>query len=249
MHRMRRLVVSLGLSLVATVVLAPKASAALLHPADDASIFPDLSGGYVSGTQHYTASTGQFWVENTPYALAFGQSGSQQYDIGATAGGVRRQTIIAQLDNTGKLDPSGTSLYEVDGSTTIGGKTYSGVLLQGTVTGIGSQDTSAIAKNTAMYDMNVKITGGLLAQSFGNDTYVRLTAERWSTFSGDFTHDFSGGKVASNIRGFFQSPPLPAQGPPVPEPTTLVVLIAAGGAGLYFRHRRRITRDELEAAA
>ena len=243
MHRMRRLVVSLGLSIVATVALAPKASAALLHPADDASIFPDLSAGYVSGTQHYTASTGQFVVVDTPYAMAFGQQGSQQFDIGATADGTRRQTIIAQLDNTGKLDPTGSNLYEVDGSVTMAGKTYSGILLQGTITGFGSQNTSATAANTAMYDMNVKITGGLLAQSFGTDTYVRLTAERWSTFTGDFTHDFSGGKVASNIRGFYQVPPAP-----VPEPTTLVVLIAAGGAGLFFRHRRRISRDELEAA-
>lgn len=243
MHRMHRLIVSIGLSLVATALIAPKASAALLHP-DDKSLYPDLSGGFVSGTQHYTAATGQFWVENTPYAAAFGMSSSQQYDIGAASNGTRRQTIIAQLDKTGKLDPSGSNLYEVYGSTTIDGVKYDGLLLKGSLTAFGSLDTNSIAKNTAMYDFDIKITDGLLKQSFGADTYVRLAAERWSTFDGDFSKDFSGGKVASNIRGFFPVPPAP-----VPEPTTLVVLIAAGGAGLFFRHRRRIGRDELEAAA
>jgi hypothetical protein len=247
MHRMHRLAVTLGLALVATTVFAPKASAALLHPSDT-SQFPDLSSGYVSGTVHYTAGTGQLMVQNTPYAIAFGPTASASADISATANGLRSQTIVASLNSDGTLNTAGTNQYDLFGTVTLNGKTYSGELLQGTPTAFGSLNTAAAGNGgiagTAMYDMDIKITGGLLQSLFGTDTYIRLAAERWSTFNGSFSQDFSGGKVSSNIRGF--NPPSPA---PVPEPTTLVVLIAAGGAGLLVRHRRRIRRDDLETAA
>jgi hypothetical protein len=246
MHRMRRLFVSMGLALAVIAALAPRAGAALLH-ATDTSQFPDLSGGYVSGTLQYTASTGVLSIQNTPYALALGTSPSSQYDVSATPQNQRTQTIVAQLNPDGSLNPNGTNLYSLYGSVNINGQTYSGLLLKGTPTGFGSLDLGGVSPTSlpgvAMYDMTVKITDGLLKQVFGTDTYIRLEAERGSTFNGSFTQDFSGYKIASNERGYFNVPPAP-----VPEPTTLVVFIACSGAGLLFRHRRRIAREELESA-
>ncbi len=248
MHRMHRLAVTLGLALVATTVFAPKASAALLHPTDT-SQFPDLSSGYVSGTLHYiaptgTATSGLLTVSNTPYALALGTTAATQFDVTGT----RSQSIVAQINSDGSLNNASQNSYDLFGTVTVNGQTYSGELLKGTPTAFGSLNTAAAGNGglagTSMFDMDVKITGGLLQSLFGTDTYIRLAAERWSTFNGNFAQDFSGGKVTSNIRGF--NPPSPA---PVPEPTTLVVLIAAGGAGLLVRHRRRIRRDDLETAA
>ena len=60
----------------------------------------------------------------------------------------------------------------------------------------------------SMFDFDVSVTGGLLKNSFGSEAYIRLAAERWSTFNGSFTQDFSAGKIASNIRGYF---PMSAQ--------------------------------------
>ena len=52
------------------------------------------------------------------------------------------------------------------------------------------------------------LPGGLLANAFGSEAYVRLTAERWSTFNGSFTQDFSAGKImANNIRGYYLTAP------------------------------------------
>jgi hypothetical protein len=246
MHRMHRLIVTLGIAIVATTVFAAKAPAALLHP-NDSSAFPDLSSGFVSGTIHYTANGGSLVVANTPYALATGPAANQSTDISANSSGQRLQTIVANINSDGSL-ASGNNVYDLQGAVTINGQTYNGNLLHGNVVGFGSLNTAAPGNGglvgTSAFDFDVKITGGLLASLFGTDTYVRLNAERWSTFNGSFTSDFSAGKVATNIRGF-----LPPANVPVPEPTTLVVLIAAGGAGLLVRHRRRIRRDDLETVA
>ncbi len=250
MHRMHRLAASLGLALATTALFAPQASAALLH-ATDTSQFPDLSSGYVSGTLNYThpsgsATSGALVISNTPYALALGSTPDRQFDVA----GARNQLIVAQINTDGTLNSSSQNTYDLTGTVTVDGKTYSGELLKGTPMAFGSMNTAAAGNGglpgTAMYDLDVKVTGGLLKDLFGTDTYIRLAAERWSTFNGSFTQDFSGGKVSSNIRGF--SPPI-ASYAPVPEPTTLVVLIAAGGAGLFVRHRRKIRRDDLEVAS
>lgn len=242
MERMRRLVFAVSLALAAS---APAARAALLHPTDT-SAFPDLSAGYVSGTLQYSAASGELSIQNTPYALALGTSNSAQFDVIADAASQRSQTIDVALNPDGTVKQSAGNSYNLYGQVTIDGKTYSGLLLSGTPTAMGSLNLAAAPTNVAgasMFDFDVNVTGGLLANAFGSEAYVRLTAERWSTFNGSFTQDFSAGKVASNIRGYFLSPPVP-----IPEPTTLVVLIACGGVGLLARARRRISRQELEAA-
>jgi hypothetical protein len=241
MERMHRLALALGTAFAA-LALAPTSRAALLHPTDT-SQFPDLSAGYVSGTMQYTASTGQFAIQNTPYALAMGTSNSAQFDVIADAAGQRTQTIDVTLNPDGTVKQSASNTYDLYGQVTLDGKTYSGLLLAGTPTAMGSLNLAAAptsVQGASMFDFDVSITGGLLANVFGSEAYVRLTAERWSTFNGSFSQDFAGGKVASNIRGYFLTPPVP-----IPEPTTLVVLIACGGAGL-LRRLRRIAREELE---
>jgi hypothetical protein len=193
----------------------------------------------------YSAATGNFAIQNTPYALAMGTSNSAQYDVVADPAGQRTQTLDVTLNPDGTVKQGASNTYDLYGQVTLDGKTYSGLLLSGTPTAMGSLNLAAAPTNiqgASMFDFDVSVTGGLLASVFGSEAYVRLTAERWSTFNGSFSQDFAGGKVASNIRGYFDSPNMP-----IPEPTTLVVLIACGGAGL-LRRVRRIAREELEAA-
>jgi hypothetical protein len=242
MERMHRLALVVGITFAFS---ASSSRAALLHP-DDTSQFPDLSAGFVSGTLQYTASTGQLAIQNTPFALAMGTSSSQQFDVGTDAAGQRSQSINVTLNSDGTVNQAATNTYDVYGQVTLGGTTYNGLLLSGTPTAMGSLNLAAAPTNVAgeaMFDFDVNVTGGLLANVFGSEAYVRLTAERWSTFNGSFTQDFSAGKIDSNIRGYLLSPPTP-----IPEPTTLVVLIACGGAGL-LRRVRRIAREDLEAPA
>ncbi len=243
MERMHRLALALGTTFAALALSAPASRAALLHPTDT-SQFPDLSAGYVSGTMSYSAATGNFAVQNTPYALAMGTSSSAQYDVVADPAGERTQMVNVTLNPDGTVNQAAKNSYDLYGQVTLNGKTYSGLLLEGTPTAMGSLNLAAAPtsiQGASMFDLDVSITGGLLANVFGSEAYLRLTAERWSTFNGSFSQDFAGGKVASNIRGYFPTPPVP-----IPEPTTLVVLIACGGAGL-LRRLRRIAREELEA--
>ena len=243
MDRKHRLALALGTALAALAFSAPDSRAALLHPTDT-SQFPDLSAGFVSGTLQYAANTGQLSIQNTPYALATGTTSSTQFDVVADPAGERSQTINVTLNPDGTVNQSASNTYDLYGQVTLDGKTYSGLLLSGTPTAMGSLNLAAAPTNvagSAMFDFDVSVTGGLLAKSFGSEAYIRLSAERWSTFNGSFTQDFSAGKVASNIRGYFLTPPVP-----IPEPSTLVVLMAAGGAGLLIRRRRRISREELE---
>jgi hypothetical protein len=245
MDRTRRLALGLGLALAA-LASAPPSRAALLHPTDT-SQFPDLSAGFVSGTLQYAADTGQLAIQNTPYVLATGTSAAAQFPVVADAAGQQSQTLDVTLNPDGTVKQSASNTYDLYGQVTLDGKTYSGLLLSGTPTAMGSLNLAAAPTNvagSAMFDFDVSVTGGLLASAFGSEAYIRLTAERWSTFNGSFTQDFSAGKVASNIRGYFLTPPVP-----IPEPSTLVVLMTCGGAGLLIRLRRRISRDELEAPA
>lgn len=249
MQRMRHFIAHacLTTTLVLLGLHGSTAKAALIHP-DDKTNFPDLSGGYVSGTANYSAATGAFQVQNVPFALALGAGPSDSYDVQSTDNGLRSEILSVLLDSNGQLVPGSSSDFTLMGKVTIGSQTFSGILLKGSVhAGIGSLDLSQNPTNiagAAMFDLDIKIdkAQSLLGQAFsGGYAYLRLAVEKGSTFDGGFTKDFSGYKVSSNIRAYEGLPPAP-----VPEPTTLVVLVAAG-AGLMFRHRRRITRCELEA--
>lgn len=259
MHRMRHVVVLSGLVLAALIALSGRASADLIE-SNPAQTYPDLFGGNTNGRLTYTydpaAGTGKFTSVNLPTYIATapttadGQPG--ELSVVPTLDGIRRQVINLTVDQKGKLVTSANNTYELYGTVVVpsestnpntvgtesaaavGSQTFSGLLLKGTPTAFGSMAIPGSGLST--FDMKMNITGGELAKLFGSDAYVEITPKVGSTFTGSFAGNFEGSKVTSNTRGSFAPPPPPL---PVPEPTTLVMVLA-GGAGMVFRHRRRL---------
>lgn len=245
MHRMHRfaLLASVFVTFAAT---GPAASADLLRPKDDRQ-FPDLTA-FANGYQTYTydASTGRgvFQLSNVPFLLTQGKNGDGTFDeanVGKTDAGIQSQTVTAVLDSQGHLVDSPLNTFQVYGKVVLGGQTYSGLLLQGTPTAFGSQTLKPAVDGEDLFDMNLQITGGAMADLYGKNAYMRVTAEANSTFNGVFTSAFSSEKVLTNAHSIASLLPQPA-----PEPATLYVLLAAG-AGLLYRGRRRINARDLAA--
>jgi hypothetical protein len=120
----------------------------------------------------------------------------------------------------------------------IGDRTYQGILLEGKPTAFGAEakeSSSRRSKGPEVFDLNMEITGGELAQAFGEEAYLRIVPQVGSTFNGQFTTDFSSEKPLSNLRASRKG--LPAT---VPEPTTLVTLLTFGAGVLAYRIRRRL---------
>ena len=251
MHRMRRFFVSAGLAALVLATTGTLATAGLLRP-DAGQAYPDIIGASaVEGSQSYTydasAQKGLFSVTNLPLHIWGGTDGTTGYDISPDTNGQRFATVTAALDSTGKLianDPSNS--YQIWGSVTAKGVNYTGLLLQGTPTAFGSQNLSSLdssLKGKALYDMDLKVTGGALKDFFGKDAYLYVSAETGSTFMGDFTKNFSATKVTTNTRGYNSPKPFP-----IPEPTTFLVLVTAGTGLLFSKHRRRrVTAADLGA--
>src|SRR5205823_2440984 len=128
--------------------------------------------------------------------------------------------------------------FEIRGTVVIGDQAYQGLLLEGRPTAFGAeaQDASA-AKNPDVFDLNMKITGGELAEAFGSEAYLRIIPQAKSTFNGEFTSDFSGDRPLTNLRAMNRRLPTT-----VPEPTTLITLLTCGAGLLACRLRRRFTR-------
>jgi hypothetical protein len=241
MHRMRHFVLLTGWILASSTFFAGPAAAVLIRPAAEPS-FADFAGD-INGRINYTfdsaSQRGLFNLTNTPYLIAGGPTSAQEFIIQPNPDGVRRQVLTIALDVNGEIladDPANN--YEVWGTIHAGDQTFTGLLLQGTPTDFGYQDLDAVGIPTSdVFDATLQITGGALQQYFGSDTYIRITPELESTFhdigSGTFTQDFSGVKATTNTRTY--NAPFPF---PIPEPTT-VVLLLAGGAGLIRRHHRR----------
>jgi hypothetical protein len=236
MHRMRRLAVWAGLALGSLSAVNVTASAALIMP-DAGRAYPDIAAD-INGTVNYTynasTQTGNFQLTNTPYLIAGGNSAQSEFAINPNSDGIRQQIVNLNLDKNGNLITGASNTYALYGTVTAGGQTFSGLLLQGTPTSFGSQDLGAIGiQGSDVFDMNIDITGGALASYFGASAYMRLTPELQSTFTGAFDTNFSATKATSNTRSYNSPHPFP-----IPEPTTLLVLVA-GGAGLLVRRHRR----------
>jgi hypothetical protein len=237
MHRMRRLAVWAGLALGSLSAVNMTASASLIKP-DAGRAYPDIAAD-INGTVNYTynpsTQTGNFQVTNTPYLIAGGNSHSSEFAINPNSDGIRQQIVNLNLDKNGNLIAGSSNTYALYGTVTAGGQTFSGLLLEGTPTSFGSQDLSAVGiEGSDVFDMNINITGGSLAGYFGSTAYMRLTPELQSTFTGSFASNFSATKATSNTRSYNSPHPFP-----IPEPTTLLVLVAGGAGLLVRRHRRR----------
>jgi hypothetical protein len=246
MHRMHRLGLTVGLIALFHHGFGASSSAALLRP-NDPREYPDITAfanGYQSYSYNPTTQTGVFQLSNVPFLLTSGTTSSGGFvesNVTATANNLQSQTLTAVLDANGNLVNSASNSFQVYGTVSINGQTYTGLLLTGTPTAFGSQTLKPAVGNEDLFDMTLKITGGTLASLYGPEAYIRVTAEANSSFNGIFTTDFSSEKVLTNTHSVSTLLPSPS-----PEPATLVVFLACG-AGLLFRSRRRIAASELKA--
>jgi hypothetical protein len=237
MHRMRRLVVLAGLALVSSPLLAGSASAALIRPSAGRA-YPDIAAdinGVVSYTWSSSTGTGQFHVNNTPYLIAGGPTSASEFGVAPNGDGIRQQVINLVTDGNGNLLTNATNSYALYGTIVADGQTYQGLLLSGTPTAFGYQDLDSVGiQGSDVFDLEIDVTGGALADYFGSSAYIRVTPELLSTFTGRFDADFSAAKATSNTRSYNSPQPFP-----VPEPAAVVVLLA-GGLGWVHRHRRKL---------
>ena len=203
--------------------------------------FPDIAGDIV-GSQTYTydptTQTGTFALVNAPHLISLGPSVQDLVQMRPDRDGTLTQSLRMKLDRQGRLVESPANRFEVRGTVVIGDQTYQGLLLEGkpTAFGAGTQDASA-AKNSDVFDLNMKITGGELAHAFGSEAYLRIIPQANSTFTGEFTSDFSGERPLTNLRALNRRLPTA-----VPEPTTLITLLTCGAGLLACRLRRRLAR-------
>ena len=245
MHRMHRFAL-LASVFVAVAATGPAASADLLRPKDTTQ-YPELAS-FANGYQTYkydpTTQLGVFQLSNVPFLVTQGQNSDGSFNeanVGRTDSGIQTQTVTAVLDSQGNLVDSPLNTFQVYGKVVLDGQTYSGLLLQGTPTAFGSQTLKPAVDGEDLFDMKLQITGGSMADLYGKNAYMRVTAEANSTFNGVFTGAFSSEKVLTNTHSITSLMPQPA-----PEPATLYVLLACG-AGILYRGRRRINARDLAA--
>jgi hypothetical protein len=241
MHRMRHPIALAFLASTLAAALTSRARAELIRPSAD-RVYPDIAAD-INGVQDYdydpNTRTGLFQVTNTPFLLTMGSSLSDEVNVQPNSDGVRRQTVQLKLDANGNLIDAPENSYRLYGTVVVGGEKFDGLLREGTPRSFGAKAArDAGIDQASVYDLDVKITGGYLAERFGPDAYMRISPEVANTFDGSFSKSFAGVKAQSNTRAYH------APASPVPEPTPLVLLLACG-AGLVYRRRRRVRREDL----
>jgi len=232
---MHRVIVLTGLAAFALSVAGPAARADLLHPSTEPQKYPDIIanlGKGVSYTYDSTSQQGIFHLKNTAYVLVTGTNSNDEWDINPSADGSRYQVLNVTLDKNGNYVNDPGNLYQVYGSVTANGQTFSGLLLQGKPIDFATSNVGGVTQ----FQADLKLDGsGALSSFFGPDSYIHLVAETGNGFTGSWQQDFTISKVSSNTHGPHETP----QPFPVPEPTALV-LLAATGLGLAYRQRKRL---------
>jgi hypothetical protein len=243
MQRMRSVIIH-GFLLFTVVLagMAPPARADLIR-ARSSRAFPDIAGDIV-GSQTYTydptTQTGTFAVTNAPHLISWGPTAGQMEQVLPDRDGTLSQSLHMKLDHQGKLVDDPNNRFEVRGTVVIGDRTYQGLLLEGkpTAFGAGEQQFPVSPKAPNVFDLNMEITGGQLALQFGKSAYLRIVPQANSTFSGQFTEDFSGDRPLTNLRAAARG--LPTS---IPEPSTLITIVTFGAAAVACKlrrsHRRR----------
>jgi hypothetical protein len=194
--------------------------------------YPDIAGDIV-GSQTYTfdpaSKTGTFQVVNAPQFIALGPNGGDVVNVTPNPDGTLSQKVQLTLDQNGRLVENANNQFQLYGTVVIGDQVYRGLLLEGKPTAFGAQAQNGTLLTSAnVFDLNMKITGGQLAQAFGSEAYFRVIPQSNSTFQGNFESNFSGDKPLTNLRALQGH--LPAA---IPEPSALVLLLTAG-AGLWL---------------
>ncbi len=239
MHRMRSLIATAGVTLACVLVFVSPAPAELIRP-KTVRAYPDIAAD-INGVQTYTydpvTETGTFQVTNTPYLLAVDPSKAGELQIEPNDDGTRRQVVSLMLDRNGHLVEDPENSYALYGTVVLAGQTFSGLLLEGKPTAfgarvLGSDTGSEDHSGKDVFDLNMKITGGVLADRFGPDLYMKIVP-RANTFDGQFTRDFSGRAARSNTRAYQSSKN-------VPEPSSLLILLACGAGLALWRGRLRV---------
>jgi hypothetical protein len=234
MQRMRSVFVKLCLGSVIVSLTASwcPTRGDLIRPRT-ARTYPDIAGDIV-GTQTYTfdptSRTGTFQVVNSPQFIALGPKGNDILSVTPNQDGTLTQTLQLKLDQNGKLVENPDNRFQLYGTVVIGNHVYRGLLLEGTPTAFGAQMLKSPSfSGEDVFDLNMKITGGKLADAFGSEAYFRVVPQSNSTFQGSFATSFSGARPLTNLRALQGR--LPAA---IPEPSPLAILLAAG-AGIIAR--------------
>jgi hypothetical protein len=238
MQRMRS-VIKHGMFLIAILVVGASLPArADLIRARSSRSFPDIAGDIV-GSQTYTydpmTHTGTFAVTNAPHLISWGPTVGQMEQVLPDSDGTLSQSLHMKLDHQGKLVDDPNNRFEVRGTVVIGDRTYQGLLLEGKPTAFGAGEQHQTAAN--VFDLNMEITGGQLALQFGKSAYLRIVPQANSTFSGQFTEDFSGDRPLTNLRAAARG--LPTS---IPEPSALITIVSFSAAALACKLRQSYRR-------
>lgn len=235
MQRLRRFIALTGLAALTCAFGGSTARADLLHSSTEPQKYPDIIanlGKGVSYTYDPSVQQGVFHLKNTAYVLVTGTGSGDEVDIEPTADGSRYQVLNVTLDKNGNYVNDPGNQYQLYGSVSKDGQTYSGLLLSGTPIDFASSNANGVTQ----FQSDLKLDGkGALASFYGPNSYIHLVAETGNNFTGGWQQDFTISKVSSNTHGSSVTP----QPFPVPEPTTMVI-VAAGGMGMLYRNRKRL---------
>jgi hypothetical protein len=242
MQRMRTAVCSIFLaSLLVFAAASLTPARGDLIRSNPARSFPGIAGDIV-GQQTYRfdpdTQIGTFALQNAPHLVALGPTAKDLFRMLPDLDGTLTQSLQMKLDRNGRLVQSPHNRFEIRGKVTIGDRTYKGLLLEGTPTAFGAGVKRAPeAGKSGVFDLDMTITGGELAEAFGPEAYLRIVPQSNSTFNGEFTADFTSEMPMTNLRAKQRDYPRT-----VPEPTLLVTLLTCGAGLFAARLRRRMAR-------